>query len=101
MRIAIIDNNIVTNIILADFIPDNGVNVNTLECNIGDYYENGVFKKPEFLGYENYIELRVHAYKEESDPLYMEWQFDKSEEKEMVWRNKVLEIKTRYPKKLV
>ena len=40
---------------------------------------------------------RVEAYKSESDPLYIEWQYDQREEGETVWRSKVLEIKERYP----
>jgi len=40
---------------------------------------------------------RSNAYKVESDPLYMEWQFDQTAESEQAWRNKVTEIKARYP----
>ena len=40
---------------------------------------------------------RAAAYKAESDPLYIEWQYDQSEEGEVLWRAKVLEIKERYP----
>lgn len=40
---------------------------------------------------------RVKAYKEESDGLYMEWQFDQTPEAEQAWRDKVVEIKNRYP----
>jgi hypothetical protein len=40
---------------------------------------------------------RKAAYAAESDPLYMEWQFDKAPESEQIWRDKVLEIKERYP----
>lgn len=40
---------------------------------------------------------RQKAYREESDPLYMEWQFDQTEEAEQKWRTKVQEIKNRYP----
>ncbi|MCH9691004.1 MAG: hypothetical protein K0U59_02890 [Gammaproteobacteria bacterium] len=41
--------------------------------------------------------LRLMAYKEESDPLYMEWQYDQTNELEQLWREKVAEIKSRYP----
>ncbi|TMN89462.1 hypothetical protein CWB72_10520 [Pseudoalteromonas phenolica] len=41
--------------------------------------------------------LRVKAYKAESDPLYMSWQFDQTSEAEQAWRSKVEEIKARYP----
>jgi len=40
---------------------------------------------------------RQTAYKLESDPLYMEWQFDQTEESEQAWRDKVSEIKLRHP----
>lgn len=42
-------------------------------------------------------EQRQQAYKEESDPLYLEWQYDQTPEKEQAWRDKVAEIKARYP----
>jgi len=42
-------------------------------------------------------ELRQKAYKDESDPLYLEWQYDQTPEKEQAWRDKVAEIKARYP----
>lgn len=41
--------------------------------------------------------LRRAAYAAESDPLYMEWQYDQTVASEQVWRDKVAEIKTRYP----
>lgn len=40
---------------------------------------------------------RAAAYKAESDPLYMEWQYDQTEEAKQAWRDKVAEIKERYP----
>ena len=43
-------------------------------------------------------QLRANAYKAESDPLYMAWQFDQTPEAEQAWRAKVEEIKARYPK---
>ncbi|KJZ14691.1 hypothetical protein TW85_08155 [Marinomonas sp. S3726] len=43
------------------------------------------------------LDKRKRAYKAESDPLYMEWQFDQAPESEQAWRNKVAEIKARYP----
>lgn len=50
----------------------------------------------EFL-YEQTVKDRESAYKSESDPLYMEWQFDQTPESEQAWRDKVAEIKLRYP----
>lgn len=43
------------------------------------------------------IHKRQEAYRTESDPLYMEWQYDQTAEAEQAWRNKVQEIKGRYP----
>lgn len=40
---------------------------------------------------------RQKAYQEESDPLYLEWQYDQTAAKEQAWRDKVAEIKARYP----
>jgi hypothetical protein len=41
--------------------------------------------------------LRSMDYRNESDPLYMEWQFDQTPEAEAAWRSKVEEIKARHP----
>jgi len=46
---------------------------------------------------EGVLLSRSSAYKAESDPLYMEWQFDQTTESEQAWRDKVTEIKARYP----
>ncbi|WP_438461947.1 hypothetical protein [Marinomonas sp. PE14-40] len=46
---------------------------------------------------ESLINQRKSAYAIESDPLYMEWQFDQTAESEQAWRDKVTEIKARYP----
>ncbi|EGR2744172.1 hypothetical protein MYC06_004701 [Vibrio parahaemolyticus] len=48
-------------------------------------------------GDEEVLFHRRLAYKAESDPLYMEWQYDQTAEKEQSWRDKVAEIKARYP----
>lgn len=42
-------------------------------------------------------EARRQAYVVESDPLYLEWQYDQTPEAEQAWRDKVAEIKARYP----
>ncbi len=42
-------------------------------------------------------DARQLAYKDESDPLFLEWQYDQTQEKETSWRDKVAEIKARYP----
>lgn len=41
--------------------------------------------------------LRQAAYRSVSDPLFMEWQFDKTRQKEMAWRAAVQAIKFKYP----
>lgn len=43
------------------------------------------------------LDKRKSAYKTEADPLYLEWQYDGTAEKEQAWRDKVAEIKARYP----
>ncbi|NLQ17545.1 hypothetical protein HGG82_07875 [Marinomonas sp. M1K-6] len=43
------------------------------------------------------VQKREAAYKRESDPLYMEWQYDQTEEAGQKWRDKVAEIKERFP----
>lgn len=43
------------------------------------------------------IDARMLAYKSESDPMFIEWQNDNTPEKEQAWRDKVAEIKARYP----
>lgn len=43
------------------------------------------------------LAARQRAYETESDPLFLEWQYDKTPEAETSWRDKVAEIKARYP----
>ena len=43
------------------------------------------------------LAARQRAYEAESDPLFLEWQYDKTAEAEAHWRDKVAEIKARYP----
>lgn len=43
------------------------------------------------------LAARRGAYAAESDPLYMEWQYDQTAEAEQAWRDKVAEIKARHP----
>ncbi|MDV2801619.1 hypothetical protein R0E53_29150 [Pseudomonas aeruginosa] len=40
---------------------------------------------------------RRAAYVSESDPLFLEWQYDQTPESEQAWRDKVAEIKDRHP----
>lgn len=46
---------------------------------------------------EGPLALRQRAYVAESDHLFLEWQYDKTPEAETRWRDKVAEIKARYP----
>lgn len=66
---------------------------------ISDVEANEIANPP--LSEEQQIErnkqLRLMAYKAESDPLFIEWQYDKTDDKELVWRSKVEEIKSRFP----
>jgi hypothetical protein len=47
---------------------------------------------------QNCINQRQSAYKNESDPLYLEAIFDNDDNKMQSWKDKVQEIKERYPK---
>lgn len=46
---------------------------------------------------ENAIAARRTLYMTEADPLFLEWQYDETPEKEKAWRDKVAEIKALYP----
>lgn len=46
---------------------------------------------------EGQLARRQRAYEAESDPLFLEWQYDKTAVAEQTWRDKVAEIKLRYP----
>lgn len=84
MNFALIENNIVTNIITADDSTCIPVEGEWVECPndllIGDNYMN---------------HLRGKAYVVESDPIYFKWKRGEATEQE--WLDKVAEIKTRYP----
>ena len=43
------------------------------------------------------LEARRIAYAAESDPLYMEWQYDQTEESKQAWFACVANIKARFP----
>lgn len=46
---------------------------------------------------EQQLARRQRAYVAESDHLFLEWQYDKTPAAEQAWRDKVAEIKLRYP----
>ncbi|MBB1340071.1 hypothetical protein H5158_00295 [Pseudoalteromonas sp. SR45-6] len=53
--------------------------------------------EPGIINTYDIMQKRRKAYKAESDPLYMEAQFDGTPESLQKWRDKVTEIKARYP----
>ncbi|HCG9411598.1 TPA: hypothetical protein NKA80_004389 [Vibrio parahaemolyticus] len=63
---------------------------------------DSVLSQQEYESKQN-VELRQQAYKRESDPLYIEWQYELESGKpdadsyKEVWMSKVAEIKVRYP----
>lgn len=46
---------------------------------------------------ERVIAARRTLYATDADPLFLEWQYDETPEKEKAWRDKVAEIKALYP----
>lgn len=81
---ALIENNIVTNIIVADDFVSIPVPGDWVEC------PNDLVMGDNYMNY-----LRGKAYIAESDPIYFKWQRGEATEQE--WLNKVAEIKTKYP----
>lgn len=84
---ALIENDIVTNIVIAEKThPDLqiGIWVEAETMSIGD----------------NYVDyLRQKSYAKEADPLYFKWQ--RGESTEQVWLDKINEIKVMYPRTVV
>lgn len=71
-----------------DFMAGLGMDNDTIASVIAQRdYEQGVGP----------LAARQRAYEAESDPLFLEWQYDKTPEAEASWRDKVAEIKVRYP----
>lgn len=68
-----------------------------LELGMNAEQIESVLRQKEYEAGEGVIAKRKAAYALESDPLFLEWQYDKSPESEQRWREKVLEIKERYP----
>lgn len=89
-----------------DVIPDTAIEITeeqwqcALDINANRFI-NGEFSyiepPPTTLTNDELLALRKTAYTYESDHLYMEWQFDETPASEQVWRDKVAEIKLRYP----
>jgi hypothetical protein len=81
-----------------------GENWQELECRYDDalILDDGIWRvrnvADDYIGLlSSVLNEREAAYKTESDPLYMEWQYDGTAEAEQKWRDKVAEIKERYP----
>jgi len=66
---------------------------------LGKIYDvlSGTFVENTARRRESQLSLRKEAYGVESDPLFLEWQYDLSVEAEEAWRTKVNDIKLRYP----
>lgn len=64
---------------------------------MNDEQIESVMSQREYEAHEGALNKRQEAYSNESDPLFIEWQYEKTPESEQLWRNKVLEIKARYP----
>lgn len=56
-----------------------------------------VISQLDFELFAGQVAARQRAYEAESDHLFLEWQYDKTPKAESVWRDKVAEIKARYP----
>lgn len=83
MKFALIENNIVTNIIVADSVDAIPVSGHWIES------PNDLAMGANYMEY-----LRGKAYIAESDPLYFKWKRGEATEQE--WLDKVAEIKARY-----
>ncbi|MCF6435239.1 hypothetical protein [Pseudoalteromonas sp. MMG022] len=46
---------------------------------------------------EEALDARKIAYQSESDPLFIEWQYDQTDVAKQAWLDKVAQIKARYP----
>lgn len=66
---------------------------------VGKIYDiaSGTFVENVARSRDSQLSLRKEAYRAESDPLFLEWQYDLSSESEEAWRTKVKDIKLRYP----
>lgn len=71
-----------------DFMAELGMSAEAIES---------VIRRAEYERYDGQLEKRKRAYQIESDPLLAEWMFDQTPEAEQIWRDKVAEIKARYP----
>ena len=60
-------------------------------------FEKPIIPEPPVDALRGAIASRRAAYVTESDPLYMEWRYDETDETQAYWMDKVRDIKLRYP----
>lgn len=96
MKFAIIENGVVSNVVVAD-APLESNWVETTQAGPGWLYQNGEFlPPPPVVPTKAEQEAKRHAaYTEEADPLYFKWQAGEGTEEE--WLAKRQEIRDRYP----
>ena len=96
MRYAIVENGVVSNVVLADAPMGSGW-VKTDIANPGWLYNGSVFTPPAPIvpTKEEQEALRHAAYTAEADPLFFKWQASEGTEAE--WLAKREEIRNRYP----
>lgn len=96
MKFAIIENGVVSNVVVAD-APLESNWVETTQAGPGWLYQNGEFLPPPPVVPTKAEQeaLRHAAYTEEADPLYFKWQAGEGTEAD--WLAKRQEIRDRYP----
>jgi hypothetical protein len=96
MKFAIIENGVVSNVVVAD-APLGGNWVQTEQAGPGWLYQGGQFlSPPPVVTTKVEQEAKRHAaYTTEADPLFFKWQAGEATEEE--WLTKRQEIRDRYP----
>ena len=67
------------------------------ELGIGEEVIASLLAQRDYELTDGQLARRQRAYAAESDHLFLEWQYDKTAASEQAWRDKVAEIKLRYP----
>ena len=67
------------------------------ELGIGEEVIASLLAQRDYELTDGQLARRQRAYAAESDHLFLEWQYDKTAASEQAWRDKVAEIKARYP----
>ena len=96
MKFAVVENGIVTNMVIADAALETNW-VQTDEAGIGWLYDGSTFSAPPPYVPPKEVQsaARAEAYRTEADPLYFKAQ--RGEATEAEWLALVAEIKVRYP----